>query len=151
MTIINTGVAAATLSLLALGLAQTTPAAAEDCADAKGVSFICGTNNVEDLVTLPGDGWVIGSDLAGAGQQGYLWLFNADHSVRRIEPDEITIGSGRDDPACPGAPDWSILEPHGLAFRAEGEGGTLVAINHGGRETIKNFDIAIVAEGPQLT
>jgi hypothetical protein len=51
-------------------------ATANDCAPAGDVKFICGAPNVEDFAPVPGTHWVIGSDLAPAGRQGYLQLFD---------------------------------------------------------------------------
>ncbi|MFC3612768.1 SMP-30/gluconolactonase/LRE family protein [Lutimaribacter marinistellae] len=125
--------------------------AAEDCAPADGARFVCGVNNVEDLVLLPGGNTVIGSDLSGHGHQGHFWLFDVTGSVRAIDPSEIVIGSGDGDASCPGAPDWSIFEPHGLSFEPHGDGGRLIATNHGGRESLEIFEVAMKGDTPELT
>lgn len=147
---LRTGVAAV---LGIIGGASVGPgtAVAANCADADGASFICGVNNVEDLQVLPGGDWIIGSDLAGLDNQGYFWLFNRNHDVRPIDPSDISIGSGGGDGSCPGVPDWSVFEPHGLGMREIGGKTVFVAINHGGRETLEFFDVDMGAAEPTLT
>ena len=74
------------LAGLAIVSAQPTPAMAQaaSCAPAGNVKFICNANNVEDWAPIPGTHWVIGSDLAPAGQQGYLHLFNTPTTPCRM-------------------------------------------------------------------
>ena len=86
-----------------------------------------------------------------AGNQGHFWLFNRNHAVRPIQPAEIVIGSGGGDGSCPGAPDWSVFEPRGLGMREIGRKPVLVAINHGGRETLEFFDVDMGGAEPMLT
>lgn len=144
---LTAGLIAALLGMAATGGAR----AAEDCADADGASFICGVNNVEDLQVLPGGQWIIGSDLAGPGNEGHFWLFSSDRKVRSIESAEIQIGSGAGDASCPGVPDWSVFEPHGLGLREINGKTVFIAINHGGRETLEFFDVGQGGSEPALT
>ena len=67
--------------------------------------------NVEDLVPVPGTHWVIGSDLAATGQQGYLYLFHSTKdTASAVQPGDIAIKPDNIRYAeCPGAPDWKIL------------------------------------------
>jgi sugar lactone lactonase YvrE len=129
----------------------TTAMASEECAATDDARFFCGVANVEDLVLLPGGTKVIGSDLTGRGKQGYFWLFDTAGTVRPIQPDEITIGSGDGATDCPGAPDWSVFEPHGMSFEPQGDGGRLITTNHGGRESLEFFQVDMQDGEPKLT
>ena len=71
--------------------------------------------------------------------------------MRAIEPSEISVGSGGGDDSCPGVPDWTVFEPHGLGLREIGGRTVFVAINHGGRETLEFFDVDMGGAEPALT
>ena len=137
--------AACAVAALAAGATR-----ADECGAANGAEFICGVGNVEDFARLP-DGRIIGSDLAQPGRQGYFYLFDPDHSVRAIRPEEIAIASDLAYPDCPGAPDWSLFGPHGIDFAAKDGRATLMAVNHGGREAVEVFDVDLGGADPKLT
>lgn len=126
-----------------------TAALAQGCDPANGAEFICGVNNVEDFTRLP-DGRILGSDLAQHGQRGYFRLFEADRSVHVIQPDEIAIAPDAAYADCPVAPDWTVFGPHGIDFVASGDTGTLLAVNHGGREAIEVFSVDLSGAVPEL-
>lgn len=128
-------------------------ATASDCAPAGHVKFICGVNNVEDLVPVPGTHWVIGSDLAAAGQQGYLYLFDTTNdTASAVQPGDIAIKPDKTHYAeCPGAPDWKLFGPHGLDLtRSGGKHRILYAVNHGGRESVEVFSADLTGKEPKF-
>jgi len=145
--------------ILALGVLaiQPSPALAANasvCAPAGNVKFICGVNNVEDFAPVPGTRWVIGSDLAAPGQQGYLYLFDTSTATAiAVQPEDIAIHLDKARYAdCPGAPDMKIFGPHGLDLtRGGGLHRTLYAINHGGRESVEVFAVDLTSTKPQFT
>lgn len=127
--------------------------AADNCAPAKRVRFICGVSNVEDFAPVPGTRWVIGSDLALPGQQGFLWLFDTSKATASaIRPEEIAIQPDRQTyPDCPGPVDWKIFGPHGLDLtRSGGLMRTLYAVNHGGRDSVEVFRADFSKPRPRL-
>lgn len=126
------------------------PPLTNDCEPVNGAEFICGVDNVEDFVRLP-DGRLIGSDLAAAGNQGHFFLFDLDRSVHKITPEEIAIAPDPAHADCPGAPDWTLFTPHGMDLVADGDGATLYAANHGGRDVVEIFDVDLSAGDPELT
>jgi hypothetical protein len=144
--------AAAIFAVIAsAGLAQA--ATGENCAPANGATFICGVSNVEDFAPVPNTKWVFGSDLAQAGQQGHLFLFDTGNKTATpIEPSAIDI---RPDTQryhdCPGPLDMKVFGPHGLDLAGSGNHRVLYAVNHGGRESVEAFDVDLSHGTPKLT
>ncbi len=58
--------------------------AAENCAPAGGLNFICGPAAAEDLVRIPGTHWIVGSGMAEGSRPGRLHLIDADKKTWRI-------------------------------------------------------------------
>ena len=118
------------------------------CAPAAGLSFICGLQNPEDVVLVPGTRWLLTSGMApGAG----LSLVDTQaKAVRKLyAPGTASARADRTRFAsCPGPldPKQSLL--HGLALRAAAGGRyTLYATNHGGRESVEVFELSVGAGG----
>jgi hypothetical protein len=118
------------------------------CAPAAGLSFICGLQNPEDVVLVPGTRWLLASGMApGAG----LTLVDTQaKAVRKLyAPGTATARADRTRFAnCPGPldPKQSVL--HGLALRAAAGGRyTLYATNHGGRESVEVFELSVGSDG----
>jgi hypothetical protein len=129
-------------------------ATASDCAPAGDVKFICGAPNVEDFAPVPGTHWVIGSDLARAGKQGYLQLFDTrNDTVTQVQPDDIAIRPDKTRYSdCPGVPVMKTFGPHGLDLtRGGGQHRTLYAVNHGGRESVEVFAVDLSGAKPGFT
>ncbi len=154
---LGTCAALAMLAGLAVGSVGTEPALAaapSDCAPAGNVKFICNAIDVEDWAPIPGTHWVIGSDLAPAGQQGFLQLFDTRHdTVTAVQPAEIAIRPDKTlYPDCPGPVDMKIFGPHGLDLtRSGGQHRTLYAVNHGGRESVEVFAVDLTGAAPKFT
>lgn len=138
--------------LAAAALAASPALAAEECAADGALDYVCGPEKPEDVLALPGGPWLIASGFApGAG------LKLVDTRSRRFEtwfrgtpdqvaPDRIAY------PACPGALDPKLFNARGLALRRLGDGRwRLLAVNHGGRESIEVFDVALKGGTPTLT
>ncbi len=133
---------------------QALAATPSSCAPADGAKFICGATNVEDWAPVPGTEWVIGADLAAAGKQGYLHLFDTKNdTVKNVEPSDIAVKPDKERyKDCPGAPDWKIFGPHGLDLtRGNSPQRTLYAVNHGGRESVEVFDVDLSKGQPAFT
>ncbi len=119
-------------------------AAADECAPAGGLNFLCGPVGAEDLVRMPGTRWVIGSGMSGPGLAGKLNLIDTEKKTwetfypsadAREELDAKSYGS------CPGVPDPNTFGAHGIAIRDDGDRtATLLAVNHG-REAVEVFKL----------
>ncbi len=122
------------------------------CAPAGEYDFVCGPMNAEDLVVIPGTAWVISSAMA-PGATIYL-VDSRTRSWRGLYPAE-SAGAEYDAatyPSCPGEPDLSNFNTHGLNLRRHADGGmTLYAVSHGAREAIDVFAIRDPSGTPALT
>lgn len=137
--------------------ALAAPAADEPCNPVGKLHFVCGALNAEDLVRVPGTDWIVASGMSGGSAKGHgsLHLINLRSKAvetvfpganPQMHPDKATYGD------CPGAPDPSKFEAHGLNLRPGGGAGddTLYAVNHGGREAIEIFALNAKTAQPTL-
>jgi hypothetical protein len=143
------------LMLLALVLTLAPAAVTADegeCEAAGDYRFLCGMQNAEDLVLVPGTHWIIASGMAPAAgmylidaqQKSWSRLYPADDA--RVAQDMETFGN------CPGAPDPDALVTHGLNLRPGVDGrSTLYVVGHGGREAIEVFEVDASAAVPVVT
>jgi hypothetical protein len=118
------------------------------CAPDAGLSFICGLQNPEDVVLVPGTRWLLASGMApGAG----LTLVDTQaRTVRKLyAPGTATARADRTRFAnCPGPLDSKQSVLHGLSLRPAAGGRYIVyATNHGGRESVEVFELSVVAGG----
>jgi hypothetical protein len=144
---------AAVIASLAIALLPPAYAAQPAaCAPSGGLTFICGVQNPEDLVLVPGTGWLVASGMApGSG----LHLVDARaKTVRNLY--SAGAPSARADRAryanCPGPLDPKVAVLHGLSIRpASGGRYTVYATNHGGRESIEVFELNTGGAAPSAT
>jgi hypothetical protein len=144
-TLLSVAIAATLLVSLPLR-AQAPPPSG--CAPAAGLSFICGLQNPEDLVPVPGTRWLVTSGAApGAG------LNLIDTQAKRVQKLYAPgTSNARADRArfanCPGPLDPAQAVLHGLALRpAAGGRYTVYATNHGGRESVEVFELSVGSGG----
>lgn len=108
---------------------------------------ICGFQNPEDLVALPGGEAILVSEYGGmeGDTPGGLALLVIESEERR----ELFRGGDADgaqpawgDPACPGPPP-PAFSPHGIHLAERADGALqLLAVQHGGRESIEFFEVS---------
>jgi hypothetical protein len=134
--------------------AETAPlAASASCAPANGWNLLCGNQNPEDLVPIPGTRWLIASGMKeGSG----LKLVDTEAKTARIfytgqpaqqRPDKQLF------PNCPAPPDAKTFNAHGLYLRRAEETGIykLYAVSHGVLESIQVFTLDGKGSQPSLT
>lgn len=132
-------------ALLALGCAGSGEPvlSCEPVGDAKP---LCGFQNPEDLVVLPGGASLLVSEFGGMqgehpGFLSRLDLATEARSVLYRGGDGGASQPGWGDPACPGAP--SAFSPHGIDLVRRHDGAlALLVVNHGGREAIEYFEVS---------
>jgi hypothetical protein len=134
----------ATLSVVAVaGGLQAQPS----CAPSNGQTFVCGPQNPEDLVLVPGTQSIISSGMAeGAG----FYLVDA----RSGQWSALSFAAEHDATftACTTPPSPQSLNTHGLNIRATGQGrARLHVVGHGAREAIEVFDVDATGAKPTLT
>jgi hypothetical protein len=115
------------------------------CTAGDGIEPICEFQNPEDIVATPSGAWLLVSQMGG--MDGRL-----AGSVAAFEPEngrvEVLFPVGefddvRDwgDPACP-PPSIIDFSPHGIDLDTRANGQLqLLAINHGGRESVEFFEV----------
>lgn len=139
------------LTMLAASVPAFAQPSDESCEPSAGLQFVCGPDNVEDLVLVPGTDWIIASSMTeGAG----LILVDA----QRASWSELYPGAqprAAHDPvyaACTEPPDPARFNAHGLHLRAGRDGrSTLYAVMHEQRESIEVFTVDATGAQPALT
>ena len=134
----------------ASGWQATVPAPA--CASSGRLQFICGAAHPEDLAHIPGSRWLIAS---GFSERSGIKLIDVrSRTLRRWYTGSVDQRADNHSayPHCPAPVDPSLLTPHGLSLRRLTRGHfRLYAVNHGGRESIEIFDVALAGAGePRL-
>lgn len=148
---------------------------------ADGLTAVCGFQNPEDLVALPGGAWLLVSQLPTPSAPGSLLALRPGDDARRVlwppasenagapaaaAPGEdamqaaaqgsaagdmqgdMQAGASVGDAACPGPPDPAQFSPHGIDVGQDGS--TLYVVNHGSREAVEFFALALAEDGPSL-
>lgn len=128
----------------------SSPAAPQEagCKAEGGFNFICGPQRPEDIVTLPGERWLVASGMA---KDGGLHLID----VRNKRWQRWTAAfSGTPDPQFPDCrqpPAPAHFIAHGLALVAGRTGkARLYVTGHGDREAVEIFDIESKGAKPAL-
>jgi len=125
------------------------------CEASGNLSYVCGPANAEDIVQLGDSRWLILSGMSRDDVSAHLYLL--DHETKRYE--EWFPGTA---PAlaldrslfagCPGPLDTTNFSAHGLALRAQPNGGyRLYMTSHGAREAIEIFNVDTATERPGIT
>ncbi|MDB5452733.1 MAG: hypothetical protein JWO33_1311 [Caulobacteraceae bacterium] len=129
-------------------------APATGCEPGAKLRYICGVRNPEDLVQVPGSGWILGSGLADATKPGSGGLIVVD--PQRMTATKVALQGGKAQApfaACPGGPpEAAKFSAHGLSILPQGRGrARLFVVGHGGREAIEVFDVRTGRAEPSLT
>ena len=129
------------------------PQATTSCAPTNGLNFVCGAQNPEDLVPIPGTRWLIASGMKdGAGVK----LVDTEAKTARLfytggpaqqRPDKKLF------PNCPAPPDASTFNAHGIYLRRAQAPGLyrLYVVSHGLLESIQVFAVDVRSVEPSLT
>jgi hypothetical protein len=119
-------------------------ARAMQCSPANELRFVCGAHHPEDIVRIGQTRWVV---VSGFEPGGGISLLDTRLRVLRRWYTGLTasVPAGRLGSAgCPGPPDVAELNTQGLSLGPLGPGRSrLYAVNHGGRESIEIFDVAL--------
>lgn len=118
------------------------------CGSVGDVEFVCGPQNAEDLVQVPGSDWIIASGMAAGA--GFYAIDSASGDWSALPISGQSPNSAL--PQCSGPPPADEFESHGLNIRAQGDGrATLYVVGHGAREAIEILDVAVTDAGPMLS
>ncbi|MEX0901642.1 MAG: hypothetical protein WDZ76_02760 [Pseudohongiellaceae bacterium] len=139
------------LLLLCSSLASAGALAAEACEPDGNVRFVCGVENPEDLIAIPGTPWVIASGRVSA-VDGFIYAVDTrDHSSTVLFPGagSATAHDTANYSDCPGP---ARFQPHGVALRDGGDNRfTLFVVGHGEREAIEVFSLDASGAPPEFT
>lgn len=152
-------VAAALFGPLVLAAGVGTPGisfaqATEDCAPVDGFEFICGVANIEQLISIDGTRWAIGSSAAGgAAELAPFYFLNLDSKeVTALDPASVKLAEDAAAyPGCPGPADFSNLQSLGVEYERINGRDTLIVISHGGAFTIQVFELNLATALPEVT
>ena len=126
-------------------------AAEPGCEPSGGLEFVCGINNGEDLVLVPGTPWIIASGYAAGA--GIVLIDSRSGAHSALYPGESPRADHEPlfaNCATPPAP--ALWVTHGLNLRPGSNGhSTLYAVGHGAREAIEVFDVDATGARPALT
>lgn len=133
--------------VMALSLGACGAHAQSSCAATGDVTYVCGPQNPEDLVLVPGTQWIVSSGMAeGAG------FYLVDSRAGNFSP--LAFGAQPDAAfaGCPSPPTAQTLNTHGLSIRSTGPNrARLYVVGHGAREAIEVFDVDAAGARPALT
>lgn len=136
-----------------LGLAGCGAAPAiTGCEPGEGLTPVCTFTNPEDMALLPGSDWLAVSEMSRGDAPGVLSAWRPSDGTK-LRLWEGATAPGAPDwgaPDCPGAPDPAAFRPHGIDVIERGEGSGLLVVNHGGREAVEFFELAMSGGRPQL-
>jgi hypothetical protein len=121
------------------------------CAALGPAKPLCGYQNPEDLVRVPGTRSLLVSEFAGmepdgAGAISRLDLDTNAHTELYGGGSGGSRTAGWGDPSCPGAP--ASFSPHGIDLVERTDGKlALAVVNHAGRESVEWFEVMRGARG----
>ena len=123
------------------------PVIAAPCGPVDGIESICSLVAPEDVVRSPSAQHLVFGQLAAPG--GLFLLDTRDDAVHDLtSPDALQVEAlaGWGDPACTAPPSQWLL--HGLDSGVRPDGRwQLLAVNHGGRESVEFFELEPIEEG----
>ena len=139
------------LFLIAIaGTAFQAHASEEQCAAASDMSYICDIVNAEDLVTIPGSGWVLASGYSPGGAV-YAIDSRSNSIIQAYDLSNVKHNASAF-PGCSSPPAADAFVAHGLNIRAAEDGRSMLyVVGHGGREAIEVFDVETAGDTPELT
>lgn len=141
------------LAALLMSLVPAGALAVDDCTPADGYTPICNLQRPEDLEALPGGKLILISEygaLSGA-KPGRLTAYRPadDARIPLFPAAGAPAKAGADawgDPACPGPP-GAEFSPHGIHHSNIGGTDRVLVVNHGGREAVEMFELAVSPDG----
>lgn len=146
----KTHVAFFMVTVFALGCGPS-PEPITSCEAVGDARPLCGWQNPEDMVALPGHTTVIVSEYGGTEgeKSGTLALLDLGTDARIVlfdkDSEPAAAGSTEDPPwgddECPGPP-GAAFSPHGIHLSTRNDGLLqLLVVQHGGRESVEMFEV----------
>lgn len=138
--------------ILLLGLALAVPVAADDCQSVGAITPLCGIQAPEDIELTPNGRYLLLSQFGGlptAGPGG-IALFDLKAETHEMLVPRPATGLSWGSDNCPAEP-GEQLSTHGIHLSRRDDGRwQLLAVNHGGRESVEFFELRSTGGKPGL-
>lgn len=131
------------------------PAAPAACAPEQGVTYVCGTQGAEDLLSLGSTGKILASGMSSQTTPGHMYLI--DPVTQQISelvhaPNFTQAHDMAMFPTCPGPLNLAAFSVHGLSLAETAPGVFRVyTTSHGEREAIEVYELSTTGVEPALT
>jgi hypothetical protein len=134
--------------------AAAPPAAAVDCPAEAGITYLCGLQGAEDLLSLGLSGRILASGMSDQNNPGHMYLIDpATMKFQELIHGDTFVQAPDTErfPACPGPLNLQAFSVHGLSVHEYGPGMFEVyTTSHGEREAIEVYDLNISSAEPAL-
>lgn len=135
--------------------APAAPASACDPAQEQGVTYICGTQGAEDLLSLGSTGLILASGMSSNTTPGHMYLIDpATQAVTELvhAPGFTQAHDTAMFPNCPGPVNLQAFSVHGLSIAETSPGiFSVYTTSHGEREAIEMYELNTTSADPALT
>lgn len=140
------------LAAVLAGCGQPTPPVS-GCVPVDGMEPTCGFSHPEDMALMPDGRTLLISQMGTMSGEvpGSFALFDTvNETITRLPAPTVADGEPWGDPACT-EPPGAAFSPHGIDLVRRADGAwQLLAVNHGGRESVEFFHVVDAAEGYRL-
>ena len=144
---------ATALAVLLLSGCERLPEAIAGCTPVGQLSPVCGFSRPEDLELLPDGRTLVISQMGSldGAMPGSLVLFDTrGETITRLPQFTSAPGEHWGSSECD-TPPGAVFSPHGIDLSTRADGRIqLLAVNHGGRESVEIFEVATGTAGYQL-
>jgi hypothetical protein len=148
-------VAEATTAAAAAAAAPPATASGCDPAQEQGVTYICGTQGAEDLLSLGSTGLILASGMSSEATPGHMYLINPMTQAVTELVHAPTFTQAHDTmmfPDCPGPVNSQAFSVHGLSIAETSPGVfSVYTTSHGEREAIEAYELNTSGAAPALT
>jgi hypothetical protein len=135
--------------------ASAAPAAMCDPAQEQGITYVCGTQGAEDLLSLGSTGLILASGMSSDTTPGHMYLIDpATQAVTELVH-AANFTQAHDTamfPNCPGPLNLQAFSVHGLSIAETTPGVfSVYTTSHGEREAIEVYELSTAGTEPALT
>lgn len=136
---------------------QAAAPAANDCEGEQGLTYICGLQGAEDLLSLESANLILASGMsnANANVPGHMYLIDpATHDVTELVH-AANFTQAHDTamfPECPGPLNLANFSVHGLSVAETApQTWSVYTTSHGEREAVEVYELSLAGADPALT
>ncbi|MGV3593107.1 MAG: SMP-30/gluconolactonase/LRE family protein [Gammaproteobacteria bacterium] len=131
--------------------------ATADCAGEQGLTYICGVQGAEDLLSLDSANLILASGMSDASANVPAHMYLIDPATHEVS--ELVHGSGFSQahdtamfPSCPGPLNLENFSVHGLSVTETApQTWSIYTTSHGEREAIEVYELSLAGAAPALT